>query len=194
MKRLSLCCVLLALCTAASSLAAPAALPLPPPPAPVSPPPTATEEGPVFTQGTKALEFSLPSSGTPTVGITYFIGPEAALRLDLGFNFVFSEPNGSGAAASFSVGLGYRAYLMRTGRLHTFVQPSLTFGREGASKTEFFGLGGAFGVEYFFVDHFSVGGALGLSLNLNNIGAAAPQTVGAALTTGTSNLFAGFYW
>lgn len=171
-------------------------------PAFAAPSPVFTEDGPALTQGMKGLEFALPASGTPAIGVTYFIAPDAALRLDLGFNLAFSSPDGSGAQTEFSIGLGYRLYFVRVGRLHVFAQPELAFGRQqvgtiqqgGTSHGEFFSIGGALGVQYFFTDHFNIGGAVGVGLNLNNIGGPAGSSVGASLATNTSNLFAGFYW
>jgi hypothetical protein len=49
-------------------------------------------------------------------------------------------------------------------------------------------------VEYFFADHFSVGGQLGLGLKFGNIGGPAGSSVVTQLTTASSGLFASVYF
>jgi|GEM_PF-1559709 len=178
------------------ALAAPSPVNDPPPP-PLQRASIADDAGPSLFQGMKGLEFSLPTSGIPAIGVTYFVAPDAAIRLDLSFNFAFSNPDGSGASADLALGLAYRLYLTRVGRLHVFAAPEVSFGRQGVgagAHAEFFDIGGQLGVQYFFTDHFNIGGAVGVGLNITNIGGPGNSSVGAALVSNTSNLFAGFYW
>ena len=62
------------------------------------------------------------------------------------------------------------------------------------SAAEFLTFGGAVGAEYFFTEHLSAGGTLGLALQLSNLGGDTGQSVITSLSTATSGLFANFYF
>ncbi|HUJ28322.1 MAG TPA: hypothetical protein VLW85_20005 [Myxococcales bacterium] len=160
--------------------------------APASQPPLAplTDSYPT-TKGTAGVEFALPGGGAPTVGLTYFLNNDLAARVDFGLDATFSP---SGVPAGFSLGVALRFYQAKHDRVGVFLQPSVGFGRDRTAQAEFLSFGGALGIEYFFTNNFSVGGTLGVALNLNNIGAPGSPSVGVELTTGTSGLFASIYF
>ena len=142
-------------------------------------------------KGTAGVSFALPSGGGQTVGFTYFLNNDLAATVDLGLDATFSP---SGTPAGFSLGIALRVYEAKHDRVGVFLQPSVGFGRDRTAQAEFLTFGGALGVEYFFTNNFSVGGTLGLGLNLNNIGAPGSPPVGVELTTATSGLFASIYF
>ena len=152
-------------------------------------------------QGTVGLQFQTPAGGvfnplgSPAggpgaandVGVTYFIQPQTAVRLDFGLNAAFAP---SGTPASFDLQMSLRMYRARYDRLWVFLQPGVGFGR--ANSAEYIDFGAGVGVEYFFTDHFTVGGVVGAVLAIENIGGVGSTGVG--LSTGTSGLFAAFYF
>ncbi|MGZ6141689.1 MAG: hypothetical protein ACXWLM_00030 [Myxococcales bacterium] len=146
-------------------------------------------------KGVVGVEFALPGGGGTTIGATYFLADNMAARLDFGLDAVLSP---SGTPATFSIGVGMRFYQARKSPVAIFLAPSLGFGREligtVADAAEFISLGGAVGVEYFFTDHLSAGGQLGLQLKFGNIGGPTGSSVRTELSTGTSALFASFYF
>jgi hypothetical protein len=147
-----------------------------------------------LSKGTAGLEFTLPGGGTPTVGATYLIADDLAARLDFGLDAVLAP---SGTPATFSIGFGMRFHAPRRGPVGLFLTPSITFGREMINPTdaaEYITFGGGFGAEYFFTDHLSAGGILGLGLKFGNIGAPAGNPGRTQLTTGTSGLVANLYF
>jgi hypothetical protein len=156
-------------------------------------------EGPMLGAGTMALSFSLPTSGVPTVGFQYFIVPNGALDVALGLGFIFNRPGG-GTTADVSAGIGYRAYLGRTGNLVPFVEPMVGFSRMEATTPLGNALvnvmvAGGFGVEYFFTNQFTIGGEIALGLNVATTGGGSVANQAfVTLNTNTSNLFASFKW
>ncbi len=174
-----------------------------PPPAPLSPPvvttpaspapPASGEEArvPGFSAGTLGLEFGLPSGGGPTIGGSYFLTPNGALRVDLGLGANFAP---SPASFAFSLEVGYRDYLATFGKLRPFVEPGLFVNETppsgNSANTAFeFALEGAVGAEYFILEHFSFGIKTGLSLAFASNGNTA-----VSLTSGTSALFGELLW
>jgi hypothetical protein len=165
---------------------------------PHDPPPAAANTPPLpgfdpLAKGSVGLSFSLPGdNGSANVGVTYLLSDNFAARFDFGLDATFAP---SGTPATFDLGLALRWYQLRQGPVAVFFSPSLTFGRsiQGAGAAEFLTFGGAAGVEYFFGQHLSAGGQLGVALNLNNIGGDT-GSVGVALTTATSGLFASVYF
>ncbi len=150
--------------------------------------------------GTIGVSFALPDAdlfpaggggGAPTIGATYFVSNDVAAQVNFGLDATFS-PSGTPAGFSFDVRL--RFYQIKRERVGVFLQPSIIFGRDRAVAAEFLAFAGAVGVEYFFTNNFSAGATLGLSLNLTNIGGVAGTSVGTALTTQTSGLFANIYF
>ena len=162
--------------------------------APLSPP--ARDFDPL-SKGTVGVQFALPTGGAPDVGLTYFLADNLAVRLDFGLDAVLAP---SGTPAVFDIGLGLRLYQLHHGPVALFLAPAFAFGREKINATdgaEFITFSGAFGVDYYFTDHLSAGGQLGLGLKFGNLGApggpAAPS-VSTRLTTGTSALFASIWF
>ena len=162
--------------------------------APLTPPPTA------LTRGTMGLSFGFPNGSSTsvgsssTVGLTWFIADSTALRLDFGLSAVLSP---SGTPALFDIGIAMRLYQFRRNNVALFLQPALMFGREMTTTTdaaEFIELGGGVGAEYFFADHFSIGGVLSLGLAFHNVGGPAGSSVQTSLSTATSGLFASVYF
>lgn len=155
----------------------------------------------------KGLSFGIPSGGGPTVGGTYFLEDDIALKLDIGLDIgktVAAPPAGGfdlGGAASaasddllvgLSVEAGIRFYLMRTGKLAPFAQPGLFVARP-VMPGDFMApvvlqANAGIGAEYFFNDNVSVAGLTGLGLRFAN----EFETI--KLTTGTSALFLNLYW
>ncbi|MHB1846218.1 MAG: hypothetical protein ACYCWW_15455 [Deltaproteobacteria bacterium] len=164
----------------------------PPPAAPATTSAQAEAGAPGFTAGTLGLEFGLPAGGGPTIGGSYFLNPNGALRLDLGIGASFSP---SPATFAFSVEVGYRDYLATFGKLRPFFQPSLFVGEtpptggSGNTGAFDFALEGGVGAEYFILDHFSFGIETGLSLNFASNGITA-----VSLSTGTTALFGELLW
>jgi hypothetical protein len=156
-----------------------------------------TKENPE-SKGTMGVEFELPGNvGAPDLGLTYFLADGLAARVNFGLDALLAP---SGAPAVFNIGVELRFYQLRHGPVAAFLAPALAFGREKISATdaaEFLAFSGAVGVEYFFTDHLSAGGQLGLGLKLGNLGApggpVAPP-VSARLTTATSGIFASIYF
>jgi hypothetical protein len=151
-------------------------------------------------KGTMGVEFVLPGGGAPDVGITYFLADGIAARIDFGLDAVLAP---SGTPAVFNIGVGLRFYQLRRGPVALFLSPTLAFGREKITATdaaEFLAFSGAAGVEYYFTDHLSAGGQLGLGLRFANLGASVPAggtiapSVTTRLTTATSGLFANIYF
>jgi hypothetical protein len=182
-----------------------AATPPQPPLAPLMGPLTAP--APAFNplgKGSAALSFGLPGEvSQATVGITYLVADNFAARLDFGLDAVLSP---SGSPALFSIGLAARWYNWKRGPVALFLSPSFAFGRELSSVAnalgsgpilaagEFFAFGGAAGAEYFFTEHLSAGGTLGLSLRLSGIGGGTGSQLVTRLSTATSGLFANLYF
>jgi hypothetical protein len=159
-------------------------------PSPIAP---LTASNDVMARGTTGVEFTLPGGGVPTVGFTYFLQDNLAVRADLGLNTVFSP---SGTPATFSIGVGLRMYQFKRNNVALFLQPALAFGRSitGADGTEFISLSGGIGVEYFFFPNLSAGGVLALAFNIGNLGGPAGSSASTSLSTNTSGLFANIYF
>jgi hypothetical protein len=181
---------------------------LPPPPArdaPVMAPLVA--EKPFFNalaKGTTGVSFGLPGNvPTATIGATYFLANNVALRADLGINAIFT----SGGTATFSVDLALRLYQWRVGALAIYVAPDFAFARTAVSEVEAVGgvnatvatgngvesisFGGDLGVEYFLFEHLSIGGQLGMALTIGNLGG---NSTVVGLSTATSGLFVSAYF
>jgi hypothetical protein len=165
---------------------------------------------PVFNplgKGSAAVSFVLPGDvGQTAVGVTYLMADNFAARIDFGLNAVLSP---SGQPATFSIDFAMRWYNWKRGPVALFLSPSFGFGRSllntitvlggtnvvtATSAGEFISFGGAVGAEYFFTEHLSAGGQLGLSLQLSNIGGDANSSIITTLSTATSGLFANFYF
>ena len=148
-----------------------------------------TEAKPAIGKEVKGLSFGLPAGGGPTAGLTYFLDSKSAIRADVGLNIPVQPDFGF----NLSVEGGYRMYMPNAGRLYPFLQPG-AFIRSDAGKDFFdtaaltIALTGGIGAEYFFTERFSVSGQTGLALAFAN------EFDDIALTTGTSALFANFYW
>ena len=170
--------------------------------APVSSSALAPPSPRALSQGTVGVQFGFPAGGsTPvgfgssTVGVTYFVADSLAARIDFGLAAVLSP---SGTPALFNIGVGLRMYQFRRDNVAVFLQPAATLGREivgGAiDATVLIGFSGGLGAEYFFAEHFSVGGVLGVGLNFRNIGGPAGSSVQTSISTSTSGLFASLYF
>lgn len=158
-------------------------------------------------KGSTGLSFTVPVLSTgflpggipaPTVGVTYFLQDGLAARLDFGLNAQFTPS----APATFDIGLALRFYTLRRDRVGVFLTPSFTVRRDvvavitgpPGSLVAAVSLVPAVGVgaEYFFTDHFSAGGVLGLGLVIGNLGAPGDTSVG--LQTSNSALFVSIYF
>jgi len=170
--------------------------------APVTSPaiaPLTTAHDPL-SKGSIGFSFAFPVGGSTavgtgsTIGVTYLVNDNLAARVDFGLDAVLS-PSGV-APAVFNIGVSLRAYQIRKGPVAVFIFPQLTFGRAVTTgvAAEFINLAGGAGAEYFFADHFSVGGQLGIGLNFGNIGGPTGSSVITQLTTATSGLFASVYF
>jgi hypothetical protein len=181
---------------AAAAAVAQATPELPPLPSTAPAPPLQALPAPGWAFDSKrnlGVEFALPGGGAPTVGITYFVAEAVAARIDFGLDVFFSP---TGTPALFNVALGVRFYQLKRERVAVFIAPSFAFGRArtATDAAEYIAFGGAAGVEYFFTDHLSAGGQLGLALALANLGGAANSSVITELSTNTSGLFAQIYF
>lgn len=159
-----------------------------------------TREFNPLAKGTMGVSFVLPGGGAPDVGATLFVADDVAARVDFGLDAMLAP---SGTPALFSIDFGLRFYGLRRGPVAAFLAPAIAFGRERIAATdaaEYLSFSGALGVEYFFADHLSAGGQLGLGLKLANLGAPVPvggtvaPSVSARLNTATSALFANMYF
>src|SRR5712692_1507092 len=142
-------------------------------------------------QGSMGVEFVLPGGGTPTVGVTYFMNDNMALRTDLGLNAQLSP---SGVPVLFSLGVGVRLYQFKRDSVAVFLTPSFTLARVAGVPDATISLifaGGA-GVQCFFTTRFSVGGILGLAFTIGNLGGPTGSSATINLSTGTTGLFAGY--
>jgi len=162
--------------------------------APAQPPLAPLVERNPTAAGNMEVSFGVQSSGTDTVGFTYFPADNFGVLLNLGLNATFTPSTPAG----FSVELGVRYYSIRRDRVGLFLQPSVLVGRDPTpanNPTELLRLAAAVGVEYFFTDNLSAGGQLGLALNFLNLGsntATLPEVVN--LSTGTSGIFLNIYF
>ena len=145
-------------------------------------------------QGSMGVEFMLPGgTPAPTLGLTYFINDNMALRTDLGLNAQLSP---SGVPVLFSLGVGVRLYQFKRDSVAVFLTPSFTLARVAGVPDATVALifaGGA-GVQYFFTNRFSVGGILGLAFTIGNLGGPTGSSATINLSTGTTGLFAGYYF
>jgi outer membrane protein W len=155
---------------------------------------TSTSADVATKQGSMGVEFMLPGgTPAPTVGLTYFINDNMALRTDFGLN---AQITPSGVPVLFSLGVGVRLYQFKRDSVVVFLQPSFTLARVAGAPDATVSLifaGGA-GVQYFFTNRFSVGGILGLAFSINNLGGPAGSSAIVNLSTGTTGLFAGYYF
>jgi hypothetical protein len=153
-----------------------------------------------LSKGTTGFSFGLPGNvPTGTIGATYFIANNLALRADFGLNAIFT----SGGTTTFSIDLSARLYQWRIGALAIFVSPDFAFARSAITEfttvngvttstgVESLSFGGDVGAEYFFLDHVSIAGQLGMALNIGNLGG--DSTV-VGLSTATSGLFLSAYF
>jgi len=137
------------------------------------------------------IQFSLPNAGDPTLGVTYFLTPEMALRGDLGLNITSI----SGQNQQFSLDAGLRYYFAKFEHFMPFVEPALYISNPG-SNIELAVQGGV-GGEYFITDHFSFGARTGVALDFafNQIDPmTGNKTTNVSFVTGTSAVFGQFLW
>lgn len=143
--------------------------------------------------GTKGLSFVVPTGGAPTVGLTYFLDPMTALRIDFGLAITSIDgPVERDSDFGFSIEAGYRMYREVSGKVAVFLQPSL-FISEATGDGDFaqlltVGATGALGTEYWLTEQWTLGGSIGAALLFSN------EFSDISLTTGTSSLFTSFYW
>src|SRR5262249_14502381 len=140
--------------------------------------PAASGSYDALAKGSMGLSFFFPGGGFTavgrgsTVGVTYLLDNNLALRLDFGLDAVVSP---SGPPVSFSIGGAIRTYQIRKGPATLYFYPAVTIGRAITdvatnTATVFINLQGGVGAEYFFAEHFSVAGQLGIGLDFGNIG------------------------
>ena len=153
-------------------------------------------------KGSVGLEFGFPLGGSmpvgtgSTIGATYLLADNMAVRVDFGLDAILAP---SGTPAVFSFGLGLRIYQVRHGPVAIFFFPAFVFGRElfpatSTTAAEYITFAGGVGAEYFFADHFSISGQLGVGLKFGNLGGITGSSVVTQLTTTTSGLFATVYF
>jgi hypothetical protein len=158
-----------------------------PPPPPPTPPAAEVEQGP--RAKLVGVQFTIPSGGGPTLGLTYFLTDSGALHVDLGLDLELS----GGAKSGFSIEGDYRLFVWKHGNLAPFIQPGIFFGHSTPTTVA---VEGALGAEYFVLPHLSIGVATGVALNFTST----PGTGGAAATnvakivSGTTNAFAELLW
>ena len=187
----------------ASALAQPT-LPPPSPPATPTPPSSsgggsgggsgsaATEHGSYGPhQGWVGISLGFPAGGAPTAGFSYFLSDTGALKLDFGLDIGKKAATGK-FVGGFSIEAAYRLYIAKAGNLSPFVQPGFFFSK-AASDAAFgdtLAIAANFGVgaEYFFSDHLSFSGQVGLGVQFRD----KFETIG--VTTGTSGIFGNLYW
>lgn len=165
-------------------------------------PPIAPLRGDPLSKGSVGFQFGFPlGGGTPvgsgsTVGLTWLLNDNVAARADFGLDGILST---GGGPASFSFGVALRFYQIRRGPVAVFFWPGLTFARHvinipGPTGVQVISIAGGAGAEYFFAEHFSVGGQLGIGLSFDNLGGPAGTSVITQITTATSGLFASVYF
>jgi hypothetical protein len=150
-----------------------------------------------FVKGGMGLQFAFPSGGAPTLGLTYFLNDKAAVNVNFGLLLASIAPGGGADRANsggFSLEAQYRMYT-RKGSVATYLAPGIFFSKDpgidfgdalGAALT--FGLG----AEFFLWDQFSLGGVTGVALSLENGADGSFKDI--VFSTGTSLLYASFYW
>jgi hypothetical protein len=150
------------------------------------------------TRGTAGVSFGVSGEAAPTIGGTYFLFNDFAVRIDLGLQAPIT-PSGSGQNTLYSLGGAFRWYPWKRNHAAVFLQPGVTIGQENspaiAAETAFFFQAGAgVGVEYFFASHFSLGAVLQLTLKFANLNGPGGTPVYTTLSTATSALAANIYF
>ncbi len=183
----------------ASALAQPALPPPAPPPTPSVPSSGGGSGGSGSSdhgnygphQGWLGISLGFPAGGAPTAGFSYFLSDTGALKLDFGLDIGKKASTGK-FVGGFSVEAAYRLYVAKAGNLSPFVQPGVFFSKAAsdASFGDTLSIAANFGVgaEYFFSDHLSFSGQVGLGLQFRD----KFETIG--VTTGTSGIFGNLYW
>lgn len=164
-----------------ASEAAPAPTPAPIPPARAE---SSSGESALPPQGTIGMSFGLPTGGAPTAGASYFVTSDSAIRVDLGLGMQ-TDPE---SQFDYSLEVAWRKYLPSRGRVAPFAQPGIFVNRLDAAGSSTFAVTAAVGLEYQFLDRFSVSGSTGLAF----ISVTKPDST--RIVTGTSGLFGNFYW
>jgi len=150
-------------------------------------------------RGSAGITLNLPNGSDPTlVGATWFLSNDVAVRGDFGLSFPIT-PSGAGQNKTFTLSAAVRWYGIKRDHVGVFLQPAFAFGRElspavTAEAAEFVRFGGGVGVEYFFTNHFSVGGLLELALKFANLGGPGGTPVYTSLTTDASTISANVYF
>ncbi len=137
--------------------------------------------------GAKSLSFALPSSSNPMVGLSYFLSEGDALRIDFSCDVMLTD---GGNAMGFVLMPSYVTYLT-TDRLSTYLKGSFILTKKAGiefGKGTDVGLGGYFGVEFFFTPEFSMAGEVGGTFDLIN------EFETMTLGSGTGTLFANLYF
>jgi hypothetical protein len=141
--------------------------------------------------GMKGLSFFLPSAGGAGLSLGLLMSPTSALRIEAALEWTLTD--GRPVASSdfaFSLGLGYRMYLLQAGRLLGFLEPGFSLGRAATISTIV--AGASVGAEYFLLDRFSIAAATGLGLSIGNLGGAGSASIG--IGTHNTALYANFYF
>src|SRR3954470_18321505 len=86
-----------------------------------------------LSRGSMGFEFGFPGGGGrlpvgfgSTIGVTYLMQDNMALRIDFGLDAVLSS---GGGPAQFAIGASLRMYQLRRGPVNVFLFPGLTFAR-----------------------------------------------------------------
>jgi hypothetical protein len=162
--------------------------------APAAQQPSSFDEYPE--KGAAGVSFSVSGNVDPTIGATYFIQNDVALRLDLGLTAPLSP---SGQNVLFSLAGGLRYYPFKRNHVGLFLEPVVALGKENspaivAETAWFFQFAGGVGAEYFFASHFSVGAILQLGLKFANISGPAGTSVYTTISTASSALSVNIYF
>jgi hypothetical protein len=139
------------------------------------------------------IQVSLPAGGDPTLGFTYFLADNMALRGDLGLNIT----SVSGQNQQFSLDAGLRYYFAKFERFQPFIEPALYIANPGSNIA--LAIQGGIGGEYFVTDHFSFGARTGVALDFafnqpDPTSTTGGKTTNVSFVTGTSAVFGQFLW
>jgi hypothetical protein len=140
---------------------------------------------------------TLTAEPVPTVDVLYFLSDKVALDLIVGFNVHHFEKvdnstppmTTSTTVFGLAVGLGYRMYMHKGGKLHSYLEPAalVTWGDTSQSSALGIRLAAALGAERDITDWFTFSGAVGAALDFGN-------SFKNILLSPTATLAANFYW
>jgi hypothetical protein len=129
-------------------------------------------------------------ASSATIGFAQFVDENKSWRADVGLRF--TKPDGADSQFAFSLDVGYRTYVAEAGSVKAFTQPGGFLAKEATAADLMDELTLAVqylvGAEYFVNPNFSLGASTGVALTFSN------KFKQIDFGTGTSALFAAFYW